>query len=154
MNTVLIAAVLIGFVAGLRTMTALAAVSWAARAAFIDPQAPWLAWLGYRFTPYVMSVLAAAEFVTDQLPSTPSRKAPPQFGVRIVCGAVGGCAVGFSTGAALAGAATGVVGSIAGTLLGHSCRARLATVFGMDRPAAVIEDVIAVALAIAAIAII
>jgi uncharacterized membrane protein len=36
----------------------------------------WLAFLGYAWTPWILTVLAAGELVTDQLPSTPSRKMP------------------------------------------------------------------------------
>jgi uncharacterized membrane protein len=42
------------------------------------------------------------------------------------------------------GIAAGIIGAIAGTLLGAAGRARLAIAFGSDRPAAIIEDVIAI----------
>jgi uncharacterized membrane protein len=154
MNAALIAAALLGFAAGLRTMTALAAVSWASRAELIQLDTPWLSWLGYRFTPWIMSFLAAAEFITDQLPSTPSRKAPVQFAARILCGAIGGAAAATASAGPVAGVAAGVVGSIAGTLLGHSFRAKLAAAFGRDRPAALLEDLIAVCLAAVAISLV
>ena len=76
-------AFLIGIVAGLRAFMAPAAVSWAAHGGALDPQARW-AFMGYRFTPWIFSLLAAVELVTDQLPSTPSRKVPPQFAARLL----------------------------------------------------------------------
>ena len=91
-------ALLIGIVAGLRTMTALAAASWAAHLGRVDLSNTWLAFLGYSWTPWILSVFALVEFVTDQLPSTPSRTVPVQFGARIVCGALAGGSIGASRG--------------------------------------------------------
>jgi uncharacterized membrane protein len=44
----------------------------------------------------------------------------------------------------VAGAVAGVVGAVIGTLGGRAVRARLAAALGSDRPAAVIEDLIAI----------
>jgi uncharacterized membrane protein len=78
----------------------------------------WLAFLGYAWTPYLLSALALAELVTDQLPKTPSRKVPMQFGARIVTGGLCGTALGVSGGTWIAGLVAGVIGAIAGTLGG------------------------------------
>lgn len=142
---ILALALAIGVIAGLRAMMAPAAISWAAHLGHIDLSATWLAFLGYRFTPWVFTVLAAVELVTDQLPSTPSRKVPPQFGARIVLGGLSGAAIGASGGALATGAILGVVGAIIGTYGGAAARARLAAMFGRDLPAALIEDVVAIA---------
>ena len=96
-------ALLIGVVAGLRTMTAPTAVSWAAQLGWLDLRDTWLAFLGYTWTPWTMSALAIAELVADQLPSTPSRTVPMQFGARIVSGALSGAAIGAATGSGAAG---------------------------------------------------
>ena len=136
-------ALLIGIVAGLRAMLALAAVSWAAQLAAIDLSGTWLAFLSYHWTPWVLSVAAIAELVTDQLPSTPSRKVPPQFGARIVAGALSGAAIAAPSGAWIGGAVAGIVGAVAGTLGGAAARTRLAAAIGKDRPAAIIEDTVA-----------
>ena len=77
-------ALLIGVIAGLRAMTAPAAVSWAAYLGLVNLDGTWLAFLGYRFTPWIMTVLAVGELITDQLPSTPSRKLPIPFVTRVV----------------------------------------------------------------------
>lgn len=140
----LLLAILIGVVAGLRTMMAPAAVSWAAYAGGLDLSASWLAFMGYRFTPYLFSLFAAVELVTDQLPSTPSRKVPVQFGARLVSGALSGACLGAASGSTLLGAVGGVIGAVIGTLGGAAMRARLAAQFGADRPAALIEDAIAI----------
>ena len=135
---------LIGVVAGLRTMTAPAAVSWAAWLGWLDLGSTRLAFLGYRYTPWILTVLALGELVTDQLPTTPSRTVPIQFGARLASGALCGAAIGASAGHLVIGAAAGVAGAVAGTLGGHALRARLARTFGTDRPAAFIEDAVAI----------
>jgi uncharacterized membrane protein len=142
-------ALLIGVIAGLRTMTAPAAVSWAAHLGWLKLQDTPLAFLGFAWTPYVFTVLALGELVTDQLPKTPSRKVPVQFGARIVSGGLCGAAIGASGGSLLVGLVAGVAGAIAGTLGGAAMRGRLAKTFGKDLPAALIEDAIAIAGALA-----
>jgi uncharacterized membrane protein len=138
-------ALLIGVVAGLRAMTAPAAISWAAHLGIIDLSDSWLGFMGYRFTPWIFTLLALAELVSDQLPSTPSRKVPPQLITRILMGALSGGAIGYSVGALAIGGTLGGVGAVIGTLGGASARGMLARGFGRDLPAALIEDVVAIA---------
>jgi uncharacterized membrane protein len=135
---------LIGTMAGLRSMSAPAAVSWAAYLGWLPLNESWLAFLGYVWTPWILSFLAAGELVTDQLPSTPSRKVPVQFGGRLLTGAVSGAALGLAAGSPWLGALAGIVGAAAGTLGGAAARAKLAAVFGRDLPAALIEDAVAI----------
>src|SRR6202795_855296 len=87
-------AFLIGVVAGLRSMTAPAVVSWAARLGWLHVENTGLAFLGFTFTPYILSVLAIGELIADKLPKTPSRKTPGPFIGRIVTGAFCGAALG------------------------------------------------------------
>ena len=75
-------------------MTAPAAVSWAAHLGWLRLDDTWLAFLGYAWTPWILTLLATGELVTDQLPSTPSRTVPVQFGARIAMGALSGTAFG------------------------------------------------------------
>ena len=145
--SVYLAALLIGIVAGLRTLTAPAAVSWAARLGWLHLDGSWLEFLGWTWTPIVLTVLAIGEFYGDQLPSMQSRTVPVQFGARIVSGALAGAAIGVSGGNLLAGLAAGVVGAVLGTLGGARARAALARSLGHDRPAALCEDCVAVAAA-------
>jgi uncharacterized membrane protein len=140
----LILSLLIGIIAGLRAMTAPAAVSWAAHLGWLKLAATGLAFMGYAYAPWIFTALALVEFVTDQLPSTPSRTVPVQFGARLVSGALCGAGIGAGNGALVAGLIAGVVGAIIGTLGGRAIRARLAAAFGSDRPAALIEDAIAI----------
>ena len=143
--TIYLLALLIGVVAGLRAMTAPAAVSWAAYLGWLDLNGTWLAFFHSTLARWLLTVLAVVELVTDQLPSTPSRTAPVGFGARIISGAISGGAVGAAAGALPAGVLAGIVGAIIGTLGGRAARARLAAAFGSDSPAAFIEDVIAIA---------
>jgi len=138
-------AFLIGVIAGLRAMTAPAAVSWAARLGWLHLENTWLAFLGYAATPYILSVLAVGELINDKLPKTPSRKAPPGFIARIVTGALCGAALAAGDGGLIAGLLAGVLGAIAGTLGGYEFRARLVrAIGGKDLPIALLEDAIAV----------
>src|SRR2546422_5142939 len=138
-------AFLIGVIAGLRSMTAPAAVSWAARLGWLHLENTWLAFLGSAATPYILTVLAIGELIADKLPKTPSRKAPPGFIGRVVSGALCGAALGATSEALISGLLAGVVGAVAGTLGGYEFRARLVRATGgKDLPIALLEDAIAI----------
>jgi uncharacterized membrane protein len=137
-------ALLIGVVAGLRAMTAPAAVAWGAHLGLIPLAGTPLAWLGGSIATWVFTALAVLELVGDQLPMTPSRKVPAQFGTRIVSGAFCGAAVGMPMNAWIGGAVAGAIGAVIGTLGGAEVRGRLAKAFGKDLPAGLLEDVVAV----------
>lgn len=147
------AAFLIGVVAGLRALTAPAVASWAARAGWLNLQGTPLAWLGAAVTPWIFTAAALGELVNDKLPKAGSRKAPAPFLARIVMGALSGGAIGGSAGGGglAAGLVLGAAGAVAGTLGGYALRARLARAIGRDLPAALIEDAVAILLAIAAV---
>jgi uncharacterized membrane protein len=142
--TVYLLALLLGVVAGLRTMTAPAAASWAAHLGRLDLRQTWLAFLASPWATGILTLLALVELVTDQLPSTPSRKVPVQFGARLVSGGFSGAAIGAAHASMVGGLLAGIVGAVIGTLGGHAFRAKLAAAFGSDRPAAFIEDLVAI----------
>jgi uncharacterized membrane protein len=137
-------ALLIGVVAGLRAMTAPAAVAWGAHLGLIPLQATPLAWLGGAIATWTFTALALLELVADQLPKTPSRKVPVQFVTRIASGAFCGAAIGMTRDAWIGGAVAGAIGAVIGTLAGADVRGRLAKAFGKDLPAGLLEDVVAV----------
>jgi uncharacterized membrane protein len=147
---VFINAFLIGTASGLRTLTGLAAVSWASHFGILPLGHTWLAFLGYAFTPYILTLMAIGELVNDKLPKTPSRLTPPQFIARIVMGALCGLAIGLSGHGVIVGLVAGIIGAVAGTFGGARARSLLARTFGRDLPAALLED--AVALGIVAFA--
>jgi uncharacterized membrane protein len=141
-------AFLIGIVAGLRAMTAPAAVSWAARLGWLDLGGAPVDFLGFAATPWILTVAALAELVNDKLPKTPSRKAPAAFLARIASGALCGAALGASARDLAAGLVAGALGAVVGTLGGYEARTRLARANGgKDAPIALVEDVVAIALA-------
>jgi uncharacterized membrane protein len=133
-------ALLAGIVAGSRVFTAVAAVSWAAKLDALNLDGSWLAFMGYSWTPWVFTLLAMVELVTDQLPSTPSRKVPMQFGARIVGGALSGATLGAAGASWIIGLIAGVIGAVTGTFGGAEIRSYMAKAFGRDTPAAFIED--------------
>jgi uncharacterized membrane protein len=141
-------AFLLGITSGFRALTGLAIVSWAARLGYVPLEHTWLAFLGFAVTPYILSVMAIGELVNDKLPKTPSRLIPPQFIIRVVMGTFCGVALGLPSGNLLAGLLAGTLGSVAGTLGGAKARAFGAKLFGQDLPAALLEDVIAIGLAV------
>ena len=135
-------------------MTPLAVVSWAAHLSLIDLRGTWLGFLGNAWVPWVFTVLALIELVTDQLPQTPSRTVPVQFITRLMSGALTGAAIGASGGGWVGGALAGALGAVIGTVGGRAVRGRVAAAFGRDRPAAILEDLVAIggAVALAAVA--
>jgi uncharacterized membrane protein len=138
-------AFLIGVVAGLRSMTPPAAVSWAARLGWLHLENTPLAFLGFAATPYIVSLLAIAELINDKLPKTPSRKTLMPFAARIVTGAFSGAALGAASGALLGGLLAGALGGVGGTLAGYEFRRRLVKATGgKDLPIALLEDAIAI----------
>ena len=84
----LLCALLIGVVAGLRSVLAPATVSWFARHGALAVANTPLAFMGFRFTPIILTVFAVGELIADKPPKTPSRKAPSGFIARIVTGAL------------------------------------------------------------------
>ena len=110
----------------------------------------WLAFLGYAFTPYILTLMAIGELVNDKLPKTPSPLVLPGFISKIVTSALCGLAIGFSGDGMIIGLVAGIIGAVTGTFGGAKARSLLASRFGRDLPAALLED--AAALGIAAFA--
>src|SRR6478752_2595856 len=131
-------AFLIGVIAGLRALTAPAAVAWGAALGWFDVSQTPLAFMGYRWTPWIFTLLALVELVTDQLPSTPSRKVPVQFGARLIMGALSGATIGAAGGSLIPGLIAGILGAVSGTLGGAAARGKLASAFRRDPPAAIL----------------
>lgn len=142
---VLLLALLIGVVAGLRALTAPAAVAWAAALQWINLDNTWVEWLAHPVTVTVLTILAVGELVTDKLPNTPSRKTPIQFATRLITGAFAGAVIGTAWGYKFGGLGAGMVGAVLGTLGGAEARRRLAAATGgRDLPIALSEDAVAV----------
>ncbi|WP_407530441.1 hypothetical protein [Methylobacterium oryzisoli] len=108
----------IGFVAGMRSMSACAALTWAASQGRtrgdVIPLGP-----GARA---LATTAALAEMAGDKMPFAPDRRIPPSFAFRLAIGAVGGWALTGRGASPRSGALAGVAGAIAGTLLGRAAR--------------------------------
>jgi uncharacterized membrane protein len=147
-TNILLIAIGIGIVAGLRTMTAPAVVSWAARLGWLHLGGSPLAFLGSTVAVAIFSLCAIGEYVVDTLPNTPSRTAPPGFISRLVSGSFCGACVYASTGQSLLfGAVLGAIGAVIGTLGGHAARTRLVKALKVkDIFVAIPEDLVAICL--------
>lgn len=141
-------AIFIGMVAGLRALTPVAVIAWAAQFGRLNLTGSWLSFLGSGWAVLILTMIAIVEFVTDQLPTTPSRKVPQQFAARLFTGALCGAALGTPDGYWLAGLVSGIMGAVIGTLGGAAARGWLAAKLGSDTPAGFIEDAVAVVAAI------
>src|SRR5260370_18384735 len=84
---------LIGIVAGLRSMTAPAIVSWAARLHRFDFSASRLAFLASAAAVYIFSALGIGELVADKLPFVPNLPGPLPLFFRLLSGSFCGAAV-------------------------------------------------------------
>ena len=147
---VLLLALLIGVVAGLRALTAPAVLAWAAMLHWINLSGTWASWMGHWPTVAILTVLAVAELVSDKMPTLPSRKSAPQFLVRLASGAFSGAVLGTAWGYRWGSLGAGLIGAVLGTLGGYAARTRLvAANGGRDRPVALGEDLFAAAFGIA-----
>ncbi|MFL5402655.1 MAG: DUF4126 family protein [Gemmatimonadales bacterium] len=139
----------IGFVAGLRSLTAPAAVSWAAHLGWLDLHGSPLGFLGSIVAVIIFSALALLEYVADLLPTTPRRTMAGPLSARVVMGGLCGAAVCASGGRSmLLGALLGGLGGVIGAFAGYQARTRLVqTLKVKDSIIAVSEDFVAIVLA-------
>lgn len=142
---VLLLALLIGVVAGLRALTPPAAVAWGAALGWLPVEGTWAEWMAHPITVAVLTILLVVELITDQLPKTPPRTVPPQFIARLLTGAFAGAVIGAGFHHTFSALGAGMIGAVLGTLGGfHARRALVAKNGGRDLPIAATEDVIAV----------
>lgn len=136
----------IGVVAGLRSMTAPALVSWAAHLGWLDLSGSWMSFLSSWTAIIILSLLALAELVADKLPKMPSRTDPGPLIFRAITGGFSAIAICISAHQPLLlGTILGVLGSIAGAFAGYEIRHRLVTTFGLpDFGVAAAEDIVAI----------
>jgi uncharacterized membrane protein len=122
---VLLFAFLIGFFTGLRSLTPIAVTAWAAHLRWLKVPSP-LWWIGTMPAAVIFTLLALVELVTDKLPKTPSRTAPPGLIPRILLGGLSGACVATAWGEGIVlGAVLGIMGALAGTYGGYQARSRL-----------------------------
>jgi uncharacterized membrane protein len=153
---VLLMALLIGVVAGLRSLTAPAVIAWGALPllGWLNLDRTWAEWMGTVIAVVILTLLAIAEIVNDKLPKTPARTAPPVFAIRIIMGAFAGVVLGTAWRFYFGGLGAGIVGAVIGTLGGYHLRKLLvAKTGGRDLPIALLEDAVAILGGLAIVAI-
>jgi uncharacterized membrane protein len=148
-NSVLALSLGIGIVTGLRSLTAPAAVSWAAHLGWLDLGDTPLALVGSTPALVVLSLLAVAEYVADLLPQTPARITPGPLIFRVLMGGLCGTCLCVSANQSwLAGAALGGIGGVIGAFVGYQARVGLVKALKVkDALIAIPEDLIAIVFA-------
>jgi uncharacterized membrane protein len=140
---------LLGFVDGLRSMTAPAVVCWGAYLGWLHFAGTKLAFIDHRSTLIVFTLLAIIELVLDKLPTTPARTAPVGLIARIVLGGASGLALATGAGMTVSLPLAGVIasiGAIAGAFAGyHVRRAAVSKAHVPALVAAIAEDAVAIA---------
>jgi uncharacterized membrane protein len=139
----------IGAVAGLRSMTAPAAVTWATHERWISSPGRRFRFLKRNSAASVVTALALGELIADKLPFTPNRTAPPGLAARILSGAACAAALSASYGSGKKFvASTAVVGglaAVAGAFIGMTARQKLRQQLHVsDTVIAVAEDGVAI----------
>jgi len=136
----------IGIIAGLRSLTAPALVSWAAHLGWLDLSGSWLSFAGSRIAAIILSLLALGELVADKLPKTPKRTDLGPLVFRVITGGFSSMALCASAHQPLViGTILGVLGAIAGAFAGYEIRHRLVNTFGLpDYGVAAAEDIVAI----------
>ena len=154
--TWLVAIPLLGFVTGLRTMTAMMVLCWFAYRGDLPVDGTWAFWAGHLVTAIVFTVLAAGEYIGDKLPRTPNRTAPGPLLARIVFGGLVGAIVATGlVGSVIEGVLLGVGGALLGAFAGFLVRRQLVeTLACKDWHVAVTEDAIALACAVLAMGVV
>lgn len=140
---ILLYALLLGCVCGLRSMTAPAVVAWGAHLGWLHLQGTLLAFLTSKISLVIFSLFALGELIADKLPFIPPRTQAGPLGVRILFGAMCGAALCYSSSASpIFGALLGGLGGIAGAFAGYAYRRRFSLTLP-DLLLALIEDLVA-----------
>ncbi len=146
MASVFLFALLLGVFSGLRGMTPIALVTWAAHLGWINLAGSPLVFLSNPVAVGLFTLLAIGELIGDKTSRIGPRTAAGPFGARIVTGILCGMALAIAAHAALAfGLIAGAIGAIAGTLAGFRIRRALTAPGKLpDLPVALLEDLIAI----------
>src|SRR5262245_51538175 len=136
-------ALLIGVVAGSRTFTAPAVMSWAGFLRWIDIGDKWSSWMTHPVTVVILTVMILVESVADQLPTLPNRTTPQQFIARLISGGFAGAVLGSARHDTWVLLGFGVIGAVIGTFGFFHARRRVAMATGRDRPIGLLEDIVA-----------
>jgi uncharacterized membrane protein len=147
-------ALILGIVAGLRSMTPPAVVAWATHFGWLRLDSTPFAFLESAPARYILLAGMLGELVADQLPFTPARTGAGPFTARIVSGGFTGAALAVGLGGSLAaGVVAGALGGVVGTLGGYRVRTGLVRALQVpDFPVALLEDLVAIGTALLVVA--
>ncbi len=136
---------LIGFLAGLRSLTPPAVIAWAVHLGWLKPDRPY-SLVGSTASVLILSILAIAELIADKFPNTPSRTKPPGLIARIVTGGFSGACLASAIGSGVIfGAVLGICGALSGTFIGYIARTGIVKALAVpDTYIALVEDLIAI----------
>jgi uncharacterized membrane protein len=141
----------LGVVTGMRSMTAIAALSWFVWLGLV-PEYGWATWIAHLVVAIIFTVCALGEYAVDRLPNTPRRTDIGPVLVRVVVGSLVGAMAAKAIDEPVAGGVIfGAVGAIIGAWGGFFVRMTVARIFRRDLPAALLEDASAIALAVLAL---
>ena len=140
----MIASLLMGIVAGSRSMTPLAAVSLLARRRRLRGRRPFATLLARPWVAAGATALAVAEFLGDKMRSAPNRTVPPGMAARLMTGGIAGAALADDR---KSGAVAGAAAAVASSYLTLAVRERFIDRYG-QRPTGIVEDALVVALAL------
>lgn len=144
--------VVVGFAAGLRTMTPPAVIAWAAYLGCLDLSSTPLAFMSSPLAVGILSLSALGEYVADLLPGTPARTAAPGLIARIVTGSFAAACLLAAGGQSLILCPIGGLAAIGGAFAGFRVRTGLVRKLGTkDAVVAIPEDLVAIGLAVAAV---
>jgi uncharacterized membrane protein len=146
LSLVLVLALLIGVVCGLRSMTGPALVCWGAHFGWLNLAGSPVVFFASMISLIVFTVLAIGELIADKTPRIPRRTALAPLALRIVLGGLSGGAIATAGGSSFAtGCLLGGLGGVLGAFGGYFVR-RAATADGKlpDLPVALFEDLIAI----------
>ena len=145
-SLVLVFAFLIGAVGGLRSLTAPAAVAWAAHLGWIHLQSTPLAFMGSTAAVAVLTLMALGELIADKLPTTPSRLSALGMGARISLGVLSGACLALAGAQSLwVGGILGALGGVVGAFAGYNARVRSVRALNVpDFVVALVEDAVAI----------
>ena len=145
-SLVVLLALGIGLVTGLRSLTGPALVCWAAHLGWLNLEGSRLTFMESTVATYAFSTMALGELIADKLPFIPNRTSPgPLFG-RVVLGALSGAALCVARGySSVIGAIFGGVGGVIGAFVGYRARTGFVKTSRLpDWLMAVLEDLVAV----------
>ncbi len=141
-------AMLLGFATGIRSMTGVAALGWAASSGRVGFGERWpFSLLDQPLASKGLLAAAGGEMIVDKLPFTPARTHPVPLLARMSVGAFVGAAVCAAEQQSVwTGAGVGAVAALFGSFAGYGMRSQVVASGVPALPAAMVGDALAVAL--------